>query len=145
MNEQIQHNDSLPPAPAEQDTVALLKKMQQQLAFLEKKIDILINQSSGRPFREKKFSRPFRSFGKQNRYDRERDTATGEKSFDRGGHFEKRHGEENREFGQQRKTYDNPPESGPGQGHQFKKRRGGKGRGFDQKNNPFSYRRKDRG
>lgn len=52
---------------ADSDVVSLLKKMQQQLNYLEKKIDILIGgQSPERPFRdrEKRFSKPFRpSFG----------------------------------------------------------------------------------
>lgn len=161
MNEQSQHkalplkvqeglslvdNDSLPPAPAEQDVVALIKKMQQQLVFLEKKIDILINQSLGRPFRQKPFSKSFRSFGHAHRRsDREHDNTSGEKSFDRGRHFEKRHGEENRGFGHKKKAYDNPRESDSGQEHHFEKRHGGGKRGFDQKKKPFYYGRKDRG
>jgi len=145
MNEQPQHNDSLPPAPAEQDVVALIKKMQQQLVFLEKKIDILISQSSGRPLGEKRFSKPFRSFGRYHRSDRGYDNTSGEKSFERGSHFEKRHGEENRGFDHKEKPSDNPRESGFGQEHHFKKRHGGGKRGFDQKKKPFYYGRKDRG
>jgi hypothetical protein len=145
MSEQSKHNNPLPPASDGEDVVTLIKKMQQQLVFLEKKIDILVNQSSSRPFRERKFSKPFRSFGQHHGSDRERNNASGEKSFDRGRHFEKRHGEENREFGPQRRYYGNSPESDPGQGHHSKKRNGEKKRGFDQKNKPFYYRRKDRG
>lgn len=45
----------------ETDVAAMLKKIQQQLAFLEKKIDTLLSQSSqGKPFEQKSFSRPFR-------------------------------------------------------------------------------------
>ena len=50
MSEQPQHNDSLSSALAEQDVVVLIKKMQQQLIFLEKKIDILISQSQAKIF-----------------------------------------------------------------------------------------------
>lgn len=50
-----------------QDVLAVLKKMQQQLGFLEKKIDQLLGQSSGndggrsfRGGRDRNFSKPFR-------------------------------------------------------------------------------------
>lgn len=103
MSEQSQHNDSLPPAPAEQDVVALIKKMQQQLVFLEKKIDILINQSQERPFGEKRFSKPFRSFDRPHRYDKgERDNSS--RPFRSFGHSQ-RHGEEDQRFGQKKKPF----------------------------------------
>ena len=67
MSEHSKENEELSvPPQADSDVVSLIKKMQQQLNFLEKKIDILIGQSPERPFRdrEKRFSKPFRpSFG----------------------------------------------------------------------------------
>ena len=67
MNEHSEENEELSvPPQADSDVVSLIKKMQQQLNFLEKKIDILIGQSPERSFgdREKRFSKPFRpSFG----------------------------------------------------------------------------------
>ena len=106
MSEQFKHSDSLPPAPAEQDMLALIIKMQQQLVFLEKKIDILIRQSQTRPSGEKHFSKPYRSFGPPHRsYDRGRDNASGERSFDRVRHFEKRSGGESRGFDQKKKPF----------------------------------------
>ena len=67
MSEHSEDNEELSvPPQADTDVVSLIKKMQQQLNFLEKKIDILIGQSPERPFRdrEKRFSKPFRpSFG----------------------------------------------------------------------------------
>lgn len=47
------------------DMMALLKRMQQQLAFLEKKMDTLIQQTQQKPFDRgpRNFSRPFRPFG----------------------------------------------------------------------------------
>lgn len=67
MSEHSEENEELSvPPQADSDVVSLIKKMQQQLNFLEKKIDILIGQSPERPFgdREKRFSKPFRpSFG----------------------------------------------------------------------------------
>lgn len=52
------------------DVVALLEKMQQQLVYLEKKIDTLIQSSQQKPAfeRERSFSKPpFRSFGRPHR------------------------------------------------------------------------------
>jgi hypothetical protein len=67
MSEHSEENEDLSvPPPADSEVLSLLKKMQQQLNFLEKKIDILTGQSPERPFRdrEKRFSKPFRpSFG----------------------------------------------------------------------------------
>ena len=67
MSEHSEENEELSvPPQTDADVVSLIKKMQQQLNFLEKKIDILIGQSPERPFREreKRFSKPFRpSFG----------------------------------------------------------------------------------
>ncbi len=49
-------------AAEEPDMATMLKKIQQQLAFLEKKIDTLLAQSSqGKSYEQKSFSRPFRS------------------------------------------------------------------------------------
>ena len=54
----------------ETDVLEILQRMQQQLSFLEKKIDALIHnsQSQSRPFnRERNFSRPARPFGRPHR------------------------------------------------------------------------------
>ena len=105
----------------EPEVVALIKKMHQQLIFLEKKIDLLITQSQGAPPREKYFSKPYRPFDRSHRYGKgERDSRPREKGPDQGRNFEKRHGEENRGFGH------------------------GEKRRFDPKKKPFYYRRKDR-
>ena len=68
MSEHSDENEEVSvPQQSDTDVVSLIKKMQQQLNYLEKKIDILIGgQSPERPFRdrEKRFSKPFRpSFG----------------------------------------------------------------------------------
>jgi hypothetical protein len=62
MSEHVDENEDLSvPSQTDMDVVSLIKKMQQQLNFLEKKIDLLIGQSPDRP----RFSKPpFRpSFG----------------------------------------------------------------------------------
>jgi len=53
---------------AEPEIIALIKRMQQQLVFLEKKIDTLIGRSSERPFERKHFSKSSRPFGRPHRY-----------------------------------------------------------------------------
>lgn len=144
--QQSQRNDFLPPAPDEQDVAVLVKKMQQQLVLLEKKIDILINQSEARPRSEKHFSKPFRPFNPHRRFERGNDQPSGKKSFFPGRHFEKRYPEENREFGRPKKVYDNSQERDSGrQGHYFKKGHGGKKKGFVPREKPFYLKRKDRG
>jgi hypothetical protein len=106
----------------EPDVVALIKKMQQQLIFLEKKIDTLIAQSQAAPSREKYFSKPYRSFDRPHRYGKgESDSRPGEKGPDQGRSFEKRHGEGNRGFGH------------------------GEKRKFDPKKKPFYYKQRDKG
>jgi hypothetical protein len=82
------------PEESNADIVSILKGMQKQLAFLERKLDALIDQSkersqaektSDRPFRKRPFSKPFRSFDRparqgnedRGRGPRERDAAKG--------------------------------------------------------------------
>lgn len=147
MSEQSKHNDTLPQPEAGQDLAALVKKMQQQLESLEKKVDILINQSQARPYSEKRFSKPFRSFDQSHRRpDRERDNTFGERGYRPRRHFDKRN-EESRKFSPQKREYDNTQESGPSrptEGH-FKKHYGQEERSFGQKKKPFFYKRRDRG
>lgn len=146
MSEQFKHNDSLSPAPDEQDVVALIKKMQKQLVCLETKIDLLINQSSDRTFSGKHFPKPFRSFGRSHHHsDRATGDAAGEKRFDRGSHFKKHHSEENRGFGYKKKSYGDSRESDFGQARHFARRNDGQKEGFDQKKKPFPYKQKGRG
>jgi len=94
------------PDEREDNVMSVLKRMQQQLTFLEKKLDTLLKQSGGErasdgerparpPFRKKPFDRPFRSFdrprpqNRDDRYDRgdrgDRDRSGGFDRGDRGG------------------------------------------------------------
>ncbi len=64
MNEQSDHVDGEASSGSQKDVVFLLKKLQEQLTFLERKVDILINQSKEKPSfnKERTFSKPpFRS------------------------------------------------------------------------------------
>ena len=119
MNEHLKQ-DAFPAAPqGESDVMALVKKIQQQLVFLEKKIDTLINQSSERPFKGKYFSKPFRPLhGRQPSFSHSHHHGKGEHNSSREGGF--------------------------AQGRPFDKQQGGENRGFGQRKKPFFRRRKDR-
>jgi hypothetical protein len=123
MNEES--NIDPPPVPDGPDTevVPLLKRIQQQLLFLEKKIDLLISQpqerpsegkaSPGRLFQKRPFSKPFRSFD-----------------------HPQRHGKGEHGYG--------PREKDSVHGHIYDHRPREKSRGPSPKKKPFSFKRKDR-
>ena len=87
MNDELLVNTTAEADPSETDLVALVKRMQQQLNYLEKKIDVLISQSQPKPFRERTerpfrerterpfqkrtFSKPARSFGRPRPHNKE--------------------------------------------------------------------------
>ncbi len=122
MKEQSSIDPSAVPEESDNDIASLLGKMQQQLVFLERKIDMLISQSKERPsgertspgrsFRKGSFSKPFRSFDHPQRH----------------GQGEYGHG---------------PRERGPAPGHFYDRRPGGKSRGPNPKKKSFSFKRKD--
>jgi hypothetical protein len=113
------------PVPDESDTdvVSLLKRMQQQLLYLEKKLDLLISQSkerpsggnasADRPFRKRPYSKPFRSFDHPQRQDK----------------GEQGHG---------------PRDRDSARGHFYERRPGERSRGPNPKRKPFTFKRKDR-
>ena len=146
MSEQFEHKDPLSPESDEQGVAALISKMQKQLVSLERKIDLLINQSSGRPSVGARFSRPFRSFDRPHRpSDRRDDNAGGgERGFDRGRHFKKHYSEENRGFAYKKKDYGESRESNFGQDRNVARRNDGQNQGFEQKKKPFHYKQKVR-
>ena len=125
MSEHSEENEELSAPPqTDSDVVSLIKKMQQQLNFLEKKIDILIGQSPEGSFgnREKRFSKPFHpSFGGG--------ASHGKRDFDRGP---RREG-----F-----SYDRPREGSPGQERPFDRKPGAGPRGFGHGDKPFFRHRK---
>jgi len=103
------------------DVVSLLKRMQRQIALLERKIDLLISQKdrqpggkpgSDRSFKNRSFSKPFRSFDQPQHHRRG-------------------------EYGHGRREGDSA------QGH-FYEHRPQKGRGRELGKKPVSTKRKDR-
>ena len=114
----------------DEEVMVLLKRMQQQLAFLEKKIDTLLSQSSrpsqgsDRPrYNDRGFSRPPRPFG-GNSYggDRGRDRGP---SRDRGGDYPPRG-----------RSFDRPPRRDEG-GRDSRGGMGGSGGGFNRDKKKF--------
>ena len=114
MSESFKDDTSSAPEQVEVDVLAVLKRMQQQLGFLEKKLDALIKQSSERPFRDKPFSKPFRPAGfshSQGHGKGEQGPYSRERGFSQGRRFDKPRGQsqgqsrENRGFGQTKKPF----------------------------------------
>ncbi len=146
MSEQQNHSEFVPAAADGQSLSALIGKMQQQLGFLEKKIDLLIEQSARRSFSEKPFSRPARNFERPRRpFERGHDGGSGEKKFDRGRHFEKRHGGDSRRFEHKKKPYGDAREGEFSQDRHFTGRNEGQKEGFVYKKKPFHFKRRERG
>ena len=149
MNDDFEEEDpssDVTPSQAEPDVLSLLKKMQQQLTYLEKKVDLLLNQSAEKPFPEKRFSKPFRSGGhggpRHGHGEGRRDF--GGPPRDRGfsGRPDHRPGERN--FSRDRQ--DRGPREGNFSSNRppFDRPREGGNRGFEPRKKPFFQRRKDR-
>jgi hypothetical protein len=118
MNEESSLNPSAVPDQPDADLVSLLKRMQQQLLILEKKVDLLISRSQekpshDRPFGKRPFSKPFRSFD-----------------------HSQRHSKGEREH--------NPRERDSAPGHFYERRPKEKSRGSIPRKKPFGFKRKDR-
>ncbi|MFA5038636.1 MAG: hypothetical protein WC732_03040 [Candidatus Omnitrophota bacterium] len=146
MEEESKQENSPGSPHGEPDVAALIRKIQQQLTFLEKKIDILINQSQAEPSREKYFSKPYRPFDRPARHGKaEGREGYRERGPGQGRNYEKPQGGENRGFGYKKKSYDHPREDF-GHERRFDKPHGGESRGFSHKKKaPFYFKRKDRG
>ena len=76
------HKSLLAVTQDEQDIGDPISKVQQQLTAIEKKLDILINQSSKKPFEKSYSQRPPRRFDRPQRYERGgRDDGPRERTF----------------------------------------------------------------
>jgi len=148
MSEQFEQNDALSSASNDQNLVSLIKTLQRQVTFLEKKIDQLIIQSSSKPSFSsgKSYSKPYRSFDRPRHHsDSSGGYAGREKSYERGSHFKKSEGEESRGFGYKKKSYGDHRESTFSPERHFAKRSDGPREGFDhKKKSSFPYKRKSR-
>lgn len=116
MNEESSINPSAVSEDSDTDVVSLLKRIQQQVLFLEKKIDLLIGQSQGkssgaksspdRPFQKRSFAKPFRSFDHpQHRSQGEYGRTPGERDSARGHVYEHRPSQNSRSAGAGKKPF----------------------------------------
>ena len=134
-------NEVDPAAPETQtDIVMMIKKLQQQINALDKKIEILLSRPKEHSFGEKRFSRHSHSFGRHSFHGRDdrhgdRESFGNRSSFhsrdDREGNFRERHSGEGHSFGKKSFYGDRP--------------HGGESRGFAPKKKPFFLKRKERG
>ena len=144
MSEHVEPNEELSGLPqTDMDVVSLIKKMQQQLNFLEKKIDLLIGQSPERSSGERRFSKPFRpSFGHGGH-------SHGKRDFNRGPRERSFPHERPRESGFSHDRpreggfpQDRPRERSFGQERPFDRKPGAGPRGFGHGDKPFFHHRK---
>jgi hypothetical protein len=122
---------------SETEVVVLIKKLQQQMTYLEKKIDMLIQQSQAAPAAE----RPYRSFDRFHRRDRgDRDRGFSPRGPSQGRPFDKRRAEESR--GPGHKPYDRARGSSSSHENPFEKRPSDENREFRHKKRPFFQKRR---
>jgi hypothetical protein len=129
MNDESPVNTAEEEDPSETDLVSLVKRMQQQLNYLEKKIDVLISQSQPKPFRERT-ERPFRE--RPERPFQKRTFSKPSRSFDR----PRPHSREERES--------SPREREAAPRRFYERFDPAKKRGANPQKRPFSPRRTDR-
>ena len=100
MNEQHQ---------AQPDVAFQLKKIQDQLTSLERKVDALLNQAQEKTFnKERTFSKTFRPFRHDSRPGKgPRDSGPREKPFSKEGSFEKRRSNEDRGYPKKKPFFKN--------------------------------------
>ena len=123
MKDELDNDDEIKEDYSENEIVSLLKRMSQQLAFLENKIDQLVSQSQEKPF-EKRHS--------SNQYFPRRSDSKPPRSFDRS----ERYGRGDRDRG--------PRERDAAPGHYYDRRKPEKKRGPVARKKPFFSHRKDR-
>ena len=120
MNEESNHNVTPDPSQIQPDVAALIRRIQEHLVILERKIDSLIMKSQERSaFKEKHFSKPFqkpfqKSFAKPFRSfspspyqgKREQDADPRKSRFAKGPQFKSQHqSDENRGFDKKKKPF----------------------------------------
>jgi len=105
MNEHSEQQNISNGSPAEPEMMVLIKKLQQHLGFLEKKIDILIAGQSHRPFNGgRRFSKPDHSGGNFRQRSRtEGGNRSNERNFGRTSSFDPSRGGGGHGFGHRKK------------------------------------------
>jgi len=75
---------------ADSNVISLIKELQKQITYLERKIDTLIAQSAGRSSGARNYSPSSRSYGKPQRYEGSRPSSFGHKRSEEGGRYQER-------------------------------------------------------
>jgi len=105
MNEDFKEEDSPAPPQQEQQVLDLVKRLQQQIISLEKKVDTLLSRSAQRANEGKTFSKPFRSYGHSQYQGRPRHRDSSGERDSSAGRYGKQRGEENRGTDQRKKPF----------------------------------------
>ena len=101
MSEDFKNNNS--PAMQE-DVLVLIRRLQEQITFLERKIDVLLQRSQEQRAAPQHFQKPFASSGGL-RHDKGRHERPGEKRYEPKRPFEKRSGDEKRQYSSKKKLF----------------------------------------
>jgi hypothetical protein len=119
MKEESSINPAAVPDETDTDVFSLLKRMQQQMLSLERKIDLLISHSrekpsgetpTDRPFRKRSFSKPFRSFDHPRRHGKEGHAhSTRERDSAQSPFYEHRPHQKNRGSGPRKRPFSFKP------------------------------------
>lgn len=126
MQEDSKKDDFSVSQQEEQQVLALVKRLQQQIIFLEKKVDILLSRSAQSTHEGKSFSKPYRSFGHSQHRGKER---YGDHSRERdfsSGRPDRQYGEEKRGFEPRGKPF-----------YRSDRQQGEESRGSEQREKPF--------
>lgn len=138
MNDELKNQPSTSADSQEAQIIGLIKRMQQQLTFLEQKVDMILNKLNEKPSTQRTFSKPFRSFERPARSDyrdhREHNRDTRERGSYSGQYADREHKDDAKYRGSRKDYRDSRIHTG--QGAPFKKKFGHKGK-------PFFNKRKD--
>lgn len=104
--------------------ISLLKDLQKRITYLEKKIDMLVGQSTERSSKVKSYSQAPRTYGGPKRYNDNRESSFGTKNAQTGRY------KDNRESPFEMKNTQT--------GRSFEKKRSNEGRGFPKNNKAFN-------
>jgi hypothetical protein len=90
---------------AEANVVSLIKELQKQITYLERKIDTLIAQSGSRQPGPRNYSRPSRGYGERKPYDNARGGGFTPKHFSSGRSYDKKRGDEGGRYQERKKPF----------------------------------------
>ncbi len=106
MSEQFRDKTASVASQATPDVLGLLKKIQEQLFSLERKIDGMSSRPQERSFnKERSFSKPFRSYGPPRHASGDREYSPRKREFDQPRSFKKRPSDQSRRYDPKKKPF----------------------------------------